>query len=170
MSAAIVQNEGIEDRIFTIRGQKVMIDYDLARLFGVKTKQLNRQVKRNIERFPDEFIFQLTVNEKNELVTNWHQFEKLKHSSITPFAFTEHGVAMLATVLKSDKAVRMSINIIKTFVRIRKFMSIHSEMSKRLDQLDKRSLKHDSDIRELVRDIRRLSIQPSKVKRIGFLK
>ena len=108
----IIPQEIIEQRIFLIREQKVMIDRDLAELFGVETKYLNRQVKRNIERFPKEFMFQLTKKEKNELVTNWHRFASLKHSSYPPFVFTEHGVAMLASVLNSKSAIKMSIHIV----------------------------------------------------------
>lgn len=89
----LVPVETIEKRIFLIRDQKVMIDRDLAELYGVETKHLNRQVKRNIDRFPDEFMFQLTTIEKDELVTNWHRFNSLKHSSSLQYAFTEHGVA-----------------------------------------------------------------------------
>jgi len=87
--------EQIEQKIFLVRGQKVMIDRDLAELYGVETKYLNRQMKRNIERFPQEFMFQLTREEKNQLVTNWHRFQSMKHSTSLPHVFTEHGVAML---------------------------------------------------------------------------
>ena len=106
----------IEGMIFVIRGKKVMIDRDLARLYEVETKNLNRQVRRNIERFPEEFMFQLTAHEKNELVTNCHRFEPLKHSTSLPYAFTEHGVTMLAGALKSERAVKISIHIVKTFI------------------------------------------------------
>ena len=96
-------------------------------LFRSETKNLNRQVKRNPGRFPVEFMFQLNLKEKNELVTNWHRFAILKHSSSLPYAFTEHGVAMLATVLNSEQAVKMSIQIIKTFIRVREFMSARNQ-------------------------------------------
>ncbi|MCX6304672.1 MAG: ORF6N domain-containing protein [Bacteroidetes bacterium] len=97
----VITPEGIEHFILMIRGNRVMIDRDLAVIYGVETKYLNRQVKRNLDRFPIEFMFQLNLKETNELVTNWHRFSSLKHSSYLPYAFTEHGVAMIATVLNS---------------------------------------------------------------------
>jgi len=109
MKRLIITQGLIENNIFLIRGQKIMIDRDLAKLYGVETKYLNRQVKRNIGRFPGEFMFQLNPEEKNELVTKCHRFETMKHSSVLPYAFTEHGVAMLASVLKSETAVKISI-------------------------------------------------------------
>ncbi len=90
----IIQLDLIESKILLIRGKKVLLDRDLAELYGVETKNLNRQVKRNKERFPVEFMFQLTKEEKNELVTNWHRFDSLKHSTVLPHAFTEHGTVM----------------------------------------------------------------------------
>src|ERR1700756_1123981 len=100
--ADIIIFEAIENRIFVIRKQKVVLDRDIAELYDVETKNLNRQVKRNIERFPPEFMFQLTEKEKNELVTNWHRFPPLKHSSSLPYVFTEYGIIMLASVLNSE--------------------------------------------------------------------
>ena len=115
----------IEQKIFLIRGHKVMLDSDLAELFGVETRHLNRQVKRNIKRFPKEFAFQLTKKEKDEVVPNWHHLRTAKFSRFLPYVFTEHGVAMLATVLNSEQAIRMSIAIIKTFVKLREMLSVH---------------------------------------------
>ncbi len=92
----LIPQEIIEQKIFLVRGHKVMIDRDIAELYGVETKYLNRQVKRNIQRFPEEFMFQLTADEKDELVTFCHRFRTMKHSNAMPYAFTEHGVAMLA--------------------------------------------------------------------------
>ena len=102
----------IEDRIFIIRDQQVMVDRDLAELYTVETKVLNQAVKRNIDKFPKDFRFQLTNDEKKELVTNCDRFEALKHSSVNPHAFTEHGVLMLANVLKSDIATQMSSRLV----------------------------------------------------------
>lgn len=164
-----MSNETIEQRIFFIRAQKVMIDRDLAELYGVETKYLNRQVKRNKERFPEEFMFQLTPNEKNELVTNWHRFASLKHSSAPPYAFTEHGVAMLSTVLNSDRAVQMSILIIKAFVRLRELLSTHKELAQKLVDLERKIEKHDAEIQAIFEAIRQLLAPPEKSKReIGF--
>jgi len=171
MTNELVPVESIEDRILVIRGQKVMIDRDLAELFGVKTKNMNTQVKRNIERFPEEFMFRLTEGEKNELAANCSHLSILKYSHQLPYAFTEHGVAMLATVLKTERAVKMSLFIIKAFIALRKHMLDHKDLIDKLDLLEKHVFKHDSDIRGLVRDIRRLSLpKPIKEKRIGFLK
>ena len=169
--AAIVPYENIENRILLIRGQKVIIDRDLAELFSIETGQLNRQVKRNYERFPEEFMFRLTEKEKAELVPNWHRFDSMKHSAVLPLAFTEHGVAMLATVLRSERAVKMSIYIIKIFVRLRQVLATHKDLAAKIDLLEKRVFKHDSDIRELVRDIRKLTIDKTgNTGKIGFLK
>ena len=134
----LIKRDGIERFILLIRNNRVMIDRDLADLYGVETKYLNRQVKRNPGRFPIEFMFQLNPEEKNELVTNWHRFSSLKHSSYLPFVFTEHGVAMLATVLNSEQAVRMSIQIIKTFIRVREFMSASQFFDERLTKLEEK--------------------------------
>ena len=112
----------IEDRIFIIRGVQVMIDRDLADIYEVKTKALNQAVKRNIERFPERFMFQISDNELHKLVTNCDQFKTLKHSSSNPYAFTEQGVSMLASVLHSETAVQKSIKIIDAFVAMRHFM------------------------------------------------
>src|SRR4030042_3575921 len=131
----LIPSEEIARRIFVIRGQKVMLDSDLAELFGVETKQINRQVKRNIRRFPLEFMFRLTKQERDELVPIWHQFNKMKHSYALPYAFTEHGVAMLASVLKSERAIKMSIIIVKTFVKLREIISSHKELIFKLNEL-----------------------------------
>ncbi len=111
----MLSQKEIENRIFTFQGVQVMIDRDLAEIYGVETKALNQAVKRNIERFPVPFRFQLTEHEKNELVTNCDRFDKLKHSSVLPYAFTEQGVAMLSAVLRSGTAIKVSIQIMQAF-------------------------------------------------------
>jgi phage regulator Rha-like protein len=164
-----VELSGIEQKIFIIRGQKVMIDRDLAGLFGVETKYLNRQVRRNKARFPNEFAFSLTPAEKDELVTICHRFASMKHSSSMPYAFTEHGVGMLATVLNSEQAIRMSIAIIKTFVKLREMLSANKELALKLGELENRIEKHDEDIAAIFEAIRELMTPPAKPKReIGF--
>ena len=115
MKVEIAKQE-IESRIFTIRGMQVMLDRDLAYLYQVTTKVLNQAVKRNILRFPEDFMFQLSTIEKIELVTNCDRLEKLKHSTALPFVFTEHGVAMLSSVLRSEAAIEINISIMRTFV------------------------------------------------------
>ena len=166
----VTSQEKIEQKIFLIRGHKVMIDRDLAKLYGVETKYLNRQVRRNLGRFPDEFMFQLTREEQRELVTNWHRFKTMKHSSSLPYAFTEHGVAMLASVLNSERAVKMSIQIVKTFVRLRRWISTHTELAHKLSELEGRLDKHDQDIQSIFAVIRRLMAPPPipPKRRIGF--
>ena len=118
----------IESRIMSIRGRQIMIDRDLAELYGVETKVLNQAVKRNMERFPERFRFQLTKKEMTELVTNCDRFNSLKHSTTRPYAFTEQGVAMLSTVLRSETAIRMSIHIMDAFVAMRRFMTTNAEI------------------------------------------
>ena len=166
----LIPIERIENRIFLIRGQKVIVDRDLAELYGVETKYLNRQVKRNLERFPEEFMFQLSAKEKVELVTNCHRFETMKHSSVLPYAFTELGVAMLASVLKSKIAIKISIHIIKAFVKLRNFISTHKLLAEKIKILEGGLGKHDIEIQGILNALRQLMEPEVKPKRkIGFL-
>ena len=130
-------SDEIKERILTVRNQQVMIDRDLAELYGVETKRLNEQVKRNIERFPANFMFQLNENEKEELVAICDRFAVLKHSSYNPYAFTEQGVAMLSAVLKSETAVKTSIMIMDAFVSMRHFLLSNERIFVELDFLKK---------------------------------
>lgn len=130
----------IESLILNIRGQQVMLDRDLARLYGVETKRLNEQVKRNSSRFPSHYRFQLGNEEFKELVAKCDRFKSLKHSSQLPSVFTEQGVAMLATVLKSEEAVRVSIRIIDAFVAMRRFLSNNSHLFSRIETLEHQQL------------------------------
>ena len=170
-SKALVTVETIEQKILLIRGQKVMLDLDLAILYGVETKALNRAVKRNFERFPDDFMFQLTNEEYLELLR--YQFGTLKrgqYSKYLPYAFTEHGVVMLAAVLNSKQAIRMSIFIVKTFVRLREILGTHKELVQKLKLLEMRVDKHDEGIQSIMEAIHQLISTPEKPKRrIGFL-
>ena len=117
----------LDDMIFIIRNQRVMIDRDLAKLYGVPTYRLNEAVKRHINRFPLDFMFRITKQELDELIAICDEFASLKHSSSYPFAFTEHGVAMLASVLNTDKAIEINIEIIRAFVRLRKYVNALNE-------------------------------------------
>ncbi len=165
----IIRAEVIESRILIIRGKKIMLDHDLAELYGVETKYLNRQVKRNIRRFPDEFMFQLTLEEKNELVTNWHRFNSLKHSTSLPFAFTEYGAVMLASVLNSLKAVEASILVIRAFIRLRKILSTHKKLAQKLRELELKIESHDEQITAILTAINQLLTPSEKTKKkIGF--
>ncbi len=136
----------IENRILTIRGSQVMIDRDLAELYGVDTKRLNEQVKRNIDRFPESFRFQLSGVEKAELVANCDRLENLKHSSVNPFAFTEQGVAMLSAVLKSTTAIKTSIRIIEAFVAMRSFLMNNASLFQRIEHLEMKQLRTDEKV------------------------
>ncbi len=137
---SIVDYSQIQSRIFTIRGSQVMLDRDLANLYGVENKRLNEQVKRNIERFPEKFRFQLSKQEKEELVANCDRFNSLKHSSTLPYAFTEQGVSMLSAVLHSQTAVQVSIQIIDAFVQMRKFITNNAAIFQRLDTIERKQL------------------------------
>jgi phage regulator Rha-like protein len=159
-NASRIPTHVISQHIFFIRGQRVMIDRDLAELYGVETKYLNRQVRRNRARFPEEFMFRLTVKEKNELVTNWHRFFSLKHSNAQPYAFTEHGVAMLASVLNSKRAINMSILIIKVFVSMREIVSRQKELAQKVELLELKVGRHDSELRKIIAAIRHLMGTP----------
>ncbi|WP_044413099.1 ORF6N domain-containing protein [Thiomicrospira microaerophila] len=146
MNDLAVNDPKIKSRIFTIRNVQVMIDRDLAELYGVNTKRLNEQVKRNAARFPESFRFQLTDQEKNELVANCDRFASLKHSTALPYAFTEQGVSMLSAVLKSDTAIAVSIRIIETFVSMRRFMSQHALVFERMDAIERRQYSTDTKV------------------------
>lgn len=136
----------IENRIITIRDKQVMIDRDLAELYNVDTKVLNQAVKRNLDRFPANFRFQLTDLEKNELVTNCDRFDNLKHSTALPFAFTEQGVAMLSAVLKSPTAIHTSIRIIEAFVAMRNFLMNNASIFQRMERIEMKQLKTDEKV------------------------
>jgi phage regulator Rha-like protein len=165
----IMPVERIEQRIFLIRGQKVMLDRDLAELYGVKTKVLNQAIKRNMRRFPSDFLFQLTEQEKHELVTNCDHLKELKHSYQLPYAFTEQGVAMLSSVLKSERAIEVNILIIRAFVRLRELLSTHKELISKFKELEQRVDKHDSRIIDIFDAIRKM-VEPDvkPTKKIGF--
>ena len=171
--------EIIENRIFTIRGQKVMIDRDLAELYEVKTMVLNQAVKRNKSRFPDDFMFKLTRDELNELITNCDRFQTLKHSPTTPNVFTEQGVSMLSSVLNSDRAISINIEIIRAFVRLRQYALIQNSTSREIDELrkmlmlhientDKKFSEHDETINQIIRVLNNLIETPRQTKQIGF--
>jgi hypothetical protein len=163
---ALMPIEMIEKRILLIRGHKVMIDSDLAGLYGVTTKRLNEQVKRNRERFPEEFMFQLTGKEKAEVVANCDHLKRLKFSPSLPNAFTEHGAIMLATVLNSPLAVQTSIQIVKTFVKLRQMLTDNAALARKLIDLEK---KYDRQFRAVFDAIRQLMTPPVTPRpRIGF--
>jgi hypothetical protein len=166
---SLVPIEVIERKILRIREQKVMLDADLAALYDVPTKALNQAVKRNLKRFPSDFMFQLTREEKMELVTKCDRFKKLKHSAVLPRAFTEQGVAMLSTVLNSERAIEVNIAIIRVFVRLRQMLATHKGLAAKLAELENRLKVHDEQILAIFEAIRALMIPPEKPKKkIGF--
>jgi len=159
----------IEDCILMIRGQRVILDTDLARLYGVSTKALNQALRRNKERFPQDFLFRLTGGEMGELVTICDRFKNLKHSSVLPNAFTEHGAIMAATVLHSQRAILASIYVVRAFVHLRSMISTHNEVLARLDKLESAIATQDKAIQSLFSAIRALMTEPTKErKKIGF--
>ena len=171
----------IEPRIQLVRGVKVIIDADLAELYGVPTKALNQAVKRNANRFPPDFLFQLTDAEKTEVVTNCDHLAKLKFSKTLPYAFTEHGAIQAANVLASPQAVEMGIYVVRAFVKLREAAIEHRDLSKRLDALEEKtdalSMDHDLfsrntriQLRQVLDALRELTAPPEMSKRpIGFV-
>jgi phage regulator Rha-like protein len=165
---SLVPIERIERTILFIRGQKVMLDADLADLYGVSTKVLNQAVKRNKERFPNEFMFQLTQHEKEEVVTNCDHLKKLRFSHVLPFAFTEHGAVMLATVLNSAIAVQTSIQVVKAFIKLRVILATHKDLARKIEDMER---KYDVQFRVVFDAIRELMRQPEPgKKKIGFMR
>ncbi len=179
MSAVLVPR--IEGRIQVVRGLRVMIDVDLAALYGVPTKRLNEQVKRNRDRFPADFLFQLTAVEKAEVVANCDHLSKLKFSKVLPYAFTEHGAIQAANVLASAQAVEMGIYVVRAFVHLREAAFLHADLAKRLTDLEMKTesleLSHDTfsrntrlQLRQLLEAVRELMAPPDPPKRpIGFV-
>ncbi|ELX09324.1 hypothetical protein Jab_2c13890 [Janthinobacterium sp. HH01] len=172
----------IESRILLIRGQKVMIDIDLAELYGVPTKRLNEQVKRNQERFPADFMFQLTATEKQEVVANCDHLAKLKFSKSLPYAFTEHGAIQAANVLASPQAIETGVYVVRVFVHLRELVTSNKELALRLDELENKtdlmSLKQDAfehntrvQLKQIIDTLRELMTPPPTVPKrpIGFV-
>jgi len=165
----VIPVERIQQSIYLIRGRRVIIDADLAFMFDVPTKVLNQAVKRNIERFPEDFMFQLTKEEKEEVVTICDHLKQLKYSPNLPYAFTEHGAIMAANVLNSEKAIVVSVYIVRAFVRLREMLLTHKELAHKLAELESRIDKHDKAIVALITAIKELMTPSVKPKRqIGF--
>ncbi len=166
----IVPVAATESLILVIRGQKVLLDTDLARLYGTTTKALNQAVKRNTERFPEDFSFRLTPAEKLEVVTNCDHLVSLKFSPTLPNAFTEHGAIMAASVLNTPRAVEMSVYVVRAFVRLRKMLASHEDLTEKLADLERRVESHDETIRSVVAAIRQLMEPPARgeARKIGF--
>jgi len=163
----LISVEVITSRIFEIRGRKVMLDKDLALLYGVTTRRLNEQVKRNIKRFPGDFMFQLTKAEKDELVAICDRFNSMKHSTAQPHAFTEQGVAMLSGVLNSDRAIMVNIQIMRAFIQLRRMLLTNRDLRRKIEEMER---KYDKQFAVVFKAIREL-LEPPAVKErkiIGF--
>jgi phage regulator Rha-like protein len=167
---AIVPVGHIEQRILVIRGERVMLDADLAALYGVETKLLVRTVKRNIERFPRDFMFQLTSKEFENLRCQIGTSSRWGGRRYRPYAFTEHGAIMAASVLNSERAVKVSVYVVRAFVKLREILGAHKQLSQKLAELEKRLEGHDEQIAALIEAIRELMTPPpaAERKRIGF--
>ena len=165
--ADIIPVEKITNKIYVIRGHKVMIDRDLAELYGVETKRLKEQVRRNISRFPEDFMFELSEDEEALLRSQIATLEgKGKHSKYLSMVFTEHGVAMLSSVLKSDRAILVNIQIMRTFTRLREMLAGHKELEKKIEAMEE---KYDEQFRVVFEAIKQLLKDDEKPKqRIGF--
>ncbi|HPR52852.1 MAG TPA: ORF6N domain-containing protein [Deltaproteobacteria bacterium] len=163
----------IENTIITTRGEKVILDSDLAKLYGVETRRLNEQVRRNLRRFPQDFMFQLTQSEHDDLKSHFATSRQGWRGRLKlPFAFTEHVAIMAASVLNTERAVEMSIFVVRAFVRLLSFLSAHKELAARVTELEGRLTTHDEHIRTIIEAIKQLMTEPemTKKKKIGFLR
>jgi hypothetical protein len=161
----------IDRFIIEIRGHRVILDSDLARLYGISTKAFNQAVKRNAGRFPADFTFQLTRFEKSEVVTNCDHLAQLRYSSALPYAFTEHGALMAANVLNSSRAIEVSVFVVRAFLKLRTFVAANQELARKLSELERKVDRHDESIRTLLAAIRQLASPPPNLeprRRIGF--
>ena len=170
-SESLILNENIEQKIYLIRGQRVMLDSDLAEVYQVQTKVLNQAVKRNLHRFPDDFMFQLTEDEFAQL-RNWSQFvtssDKHRGASYRPFAFTEHGAVMLASVLNSPTAIEASINVVRAFVRLRTILTEHKELATKIEEIEKTISAHGGKINQAFVHLKEIFHRLPKPERTDF--
>jgi ORF6N domain len=167
---AIVAPKKIERSIFMIRSLRVVLDADLAALYGVSTKAVNQAIKRNKQRFPPDFMFRLTQAEKAEVVTNCYHLRRLKFSPVLPAAFTEHGAIMAATVLNSNRAIKVSLFVVRAFLKLREMVSTQKDFARKLEDLERKFAEHDEKFKIVFQSVRRL-MEPTPVpprRRIGF--
>jgi hypothetical protein len=168
-----MQPQLIQSKIYEIRGQKVMLDFDLAELYETETKRLKEAVRRNIERFPKDFMFEITRDEYNSLRTQLATLEKGrgKYSKFNPFAFTEQGVAMLSSVLNSSKAIQVNISIVRAFVMVRQYALTHKDLTEKLKELENKYNKQFADVYEALKYLLgkdKKQIEQSNRKPIGY--
>ncbi len=169
-SHALVKIGKIQQQILLIRGEKVIIDSDLAEVYGVPTKALNQAIRRNAERFPSDFMFRLTKKEKQEVVTNCDHLQNLKFSPVNPCAFTEHGAIMVASLLNSSRAIEVSVFVVRAFVQLREMVAGHKELARKIAELERKLGDHDKQIMILIEAIKQLMDPklPPRTRRIGF--
>lgn len=162
--------ERIEGKILLIRGQKVIIGNDLADLYGVTSKRLHEQVRRNKERFPEDFMFQLTKDELDEVAAKCGHLSNLRFSSVLPYAFTEHGTMMVANVLNSGQAIEVSVFVIRAFIKLRKTAVMNKQLALKLAELEQKIGAHDQAIISIIDAIKELMVppEPKKKRPIGF--
>ena len=163
----LISIETITSKIFVIRGKKVMLDRDLALLYKVTTKRLNEQVKRNIKRFPEDFMLQLTKTEKDGLVAICDRFDTMKHSTVLPYAFTEQVVAMLSGVLNSGRAIMVNIQIMRAFTQLRRMLLTNKDLRRKIEEMER---KYDKQFAIVFQAIKQL-LEPKPIKPkflIGF--
>lgn len=166
---AIVPVGIIEKKILLVRGKRVILDANLAEMYGVEVKHLKRQVRRNIDRFPLDFMFELSKEEYKALRRQFGTLKRGEHSKYLPYAFTDQGVAMLSSVLNSKRAIQVNIAIMRVFVKLREILSTHKELAHKLSLLERKIEKHDEEIRGIFEAIRHLmAVQEKPKRRIGF--
>jgi phage regulator Rha-like protein len=159
----IIPLEAIESRIFVLRGHRVMLDRDLAELYGVQTKALNQAVKRNSDRFPEDFMFKLTMEEAALILESRSQIVTLNRGQnvkYAPHVFTEHGAVMLANILKSPVAIRASIQVVRAFVRLRQMLATNEDLARKIEAIERKVGKHDSDLQSILTMLKQLLVPP----------
>lgn len=169
MNKSIIPSESIINKIYEFRGQKVMLDSDIAELYGVETRRLKEQVRRNIGRFPEAFMFELSKEEHEALRSQFATLKRGQHSKYSPFVFTEHGILMLSSVLNSDIAIKMSVQIIETFVQLRKLANNYEEIMQKIKQMESQ---YNHQFSEIYQALQQLLSKPKETPRpkIGYKK
>jgi hypothetical protein len=169
MNKKIVPVHRVAQTIRVLRGEKVLLDFDLAALYSVATKVLNQSVKRNAGRFPQDFMFQLSAEETRSLRSQFVTLNRGRHLKYRPYAFTEQGVAMLSSVLSTDRAVKVNIAIMRAFVKLRETLETNRELAQKFEELERHVGKHDEEISAIIEAIRQLMAPPKKLRpEIGF--
>jgi phage regulator Rha-like protein len=163
----IIPSEKIDRAILLLRNKRVMLDADLAMIFGTTTKRLNQQVKRNINRFPSDFLFQLTDEEKDWVVTNCDHLKQLRFSPVAPYAFTEHGTIMVAMVLNTPIAAEASVAVVRAFIKLREILLQSKDLAKRLNELESKYDRQFSVVFEAIKKLMQLPLKDTKRQKIG---